>query len=73
MATPRMSTDEEIDALDAVCQRLAGFEDDLSLEWLDGYLTGLLAGPRRIPCEEWIQKMGQGVFARAYEIGRAHV
>ena len=66
MATPRMSTDEEIDALDAVCQRLAGFEDDLSLEWLDGYLTGLLAGPRRIPREEWIQKMGQGVFARAY-------
>ncbi|MFZ2990938.1 UPF0149 family protein [Ideonella sp.] len=66
MALPRMSTEEEIEALDAVCQRLAGFEDAISLEWLDGYMTALVAGPRRIPAEEWVPKMGEGVFARAY-------
>jgi uncharacterized protein len=66
VAAPRMSTDDEIDALDRVCQRLAGFEDDLSLEWLDGYMTALLAGPRRIPRDEWLPRIGDGVFARAY-------
>jgi uncharacterized protein len=29
-------------------------------------MTALLAGPRRIPREEWLAKMGQGVFARAF-------
>jgi uncharacterized protein len=66
MSAPRMSSEQEIEALDAVCQRLAGFEDSISLEWLDGYLTAIVASPRRIPRDEWLGKMAEGVFARAY-------
>ena len=43
MAAPRMSTEQEIEALDALCQRMAGFEEGVSLEWLDGYMTALEA------------------------------
>ena len=61
-----MSTEEEIEALDEVCRRLAGFEDSLSLEWLDGYMTALIAGPRRMTVDEWLGTMADGVFARAF-------
>jgi uncharacterized protein len=66
MSEPRMSSEEDIEALDALCRRLAGFEDAISLEWLDGYMTAVIAGPRRVPREEWLEKMGEGVFARAF-------
>ena len=41
--TPRDSTDAEIDALAALCERLGGFDDRVSLGWVDGYLTALAA------------------------------
>ena len=66
MAEPRMSTPEEIEALDDVCRQMAGFEEAVSVEWLDGYMTALAAGPRRIPVDEWLEKMADGVFARAF-------
>ena len=66
MTVPRMSTEEDIEALDAVCRQLAGFEESLSLEWLDGYMTTLIAGPRRPPREEWLAKMADGAFDRAF-------
>jgi uncharacterized protein len=66
MSEPRMSTDEDIEALDQVCRRLAGFEDSISVEWLDGYMTALAAGPHRLALETWLERMGDGVFARAY-------
>lgn len=66
MAEPRMSTPEEIEALDDVCRQMAGFEEAVSVEWLDGYMTALAAGPRRIPVHEWLEKMADGVFARAF-------
>ena len=66
MAEPRMSTEEEIEALDALCQRMAGFEDQVSLEWLDGYMAALLAGPRRVAADEWLPVFAEGVFARAF-------
>ncbi|MEK8031371.1 UPF0149 family protein [Ideonella sp. DXS29W] len=61
-----MSTEEEIEALDALCQRMSGFEEEISLEWLDGYMTALLAGPRRIEADEWLPVFGDGVFDRAF-------
>lgn len=61
-----MSTPEEIEALDDVCRQMAGFEEAVSVEWLDGYMTALAAGPRRIPMDEWLEKMADGVFARAF-------
>jgi len=66
MAEPRMSTEEEIEALDAMCQRMAGFEDEVSLEWLDGYMAALLAGPRRLEADEWLAVFADGVFARTF-------
>lgn len=61
-----MSTPDEIEALDDVCRQMAGFEEAVSVEWLDGYMTALAAGPRRIPVDEWLAKMADGVFARAF-------
>ena len=39
------STEAELDALQQVCERLGGFDERVSLEWVDGALTALLAGP----------------------------
>ena len=43
-----MSLDEDIEALDDLCERLSGFSEGISLEWLDGYMAALLAGPVRL-------------------------
>lgn len=56
----------DIETLEALCERMAGFEPAVSLEWLDGYLTALAASRRRIPPEEWLPRMGDGVFARTF-------
>ncbi len=61
-----MSTEEEIESLDQICRRMAGFDETVSLEWLDGYMTALVAGPRRIAQSEWLSKMADGVFARTF-------
>lgn len=41
----RDSTDAELDALQAVAERLGGFEPMINAEWLDGCFAALLAGP----------------------------
>ena len=51
---PRDSSDAEIQALEALCERLAGFDDRVSLEWLDGCMAALLAGPRALLPTEWL-------------------
>jgi len=66
MAEPRMSSEQDIEALDALCQRMAGFDDRVSLEWLDGYMSALLAGPRRIELDEWLPRFAEGVFERTF-------
>ena len=45
---PRDSSDAEIQALEALCERLAGFDERVSPEWLDGCMAALLAGPRAL-------------------------
>lgn len=53
-----MSTQEEIEQLDALCERLTGTSDDgISLEWLDGYMTALAASPRRIALPDWLAQL----------------
>ena len=47
--TPRDSSDADIQALELLCERLYGFDDRVSLEWLDGCMAALLAGPRALP------------------------
>ena len=39
------SSEAELDALQQVCERLAGFHERITLEWLDGALCAVMAGP----------------------------
>lgn len=49
-----------------VCWRLGGFDARVSPEWVDGYLTGVLAGPRAVPAEQWLPAMLGDSFARVF-------
>jgi uncharacterized protein len=49
-----------------VCWRLGGFDGRVSPEWVDGYLTGVLAGPRSIALEQWLPAMLGDSFARVF-------
>jgi uncharacterized protein len=49
-----------------VCWRLAGFDDRVSPEWVDGFLSGVLAGPRAVPPQEWLPVMLGDAFARVF-------
>ncbi len=64
------TADDEVDpvveAFDAVCRRLAGFDDTIDTEWADGYLTALAASPRRIEVDEWLPAMFGDNFERAF-------
>ena len=62
----RNSNEAEIDALEKLCQRLAAFGADVSLEWVDGYLTALLASRRAIPTSEWLPAIFGDDFGRAF-------
>ena len=62
----RNSTEAQIDALEQLCDRLAGFGADVSLEWVDGYLTALVASRRLIPPGEWLPKIFGDNFGRAF-------
>ena len=48
----RNSSEADIAALEQVCERLANFGADVSLEWVDGYLTALLASRRASGADE---------------------
>jgi uncharacterized protein len=63
---PRQSTEAEIDALEQLCVRLAGFGTDASLEWVDGYLSALVASRRAIVPSEWLPAMWGDAFERAF-------
>lgn len=63
---PDDSSDTEIEAFDAVCMRLAGFEAQLSTEWVDGFLAALAAGPRAIDIDEWLPLLCGDAFERCF-------
>jgi uncharacterized protein len=60
------STDAELDAFDAVCRRLAGFNPRVAAEWADGYLTALAAGPRAVLLDEAVVRMVGDDFERTF-------
>ncbi len=66
MKPRRHSTEDEIAALEAVCQRLANFGADVSLEWVDGFLTAVAASRRLIAPELWLPAMLGDEFSRAF-------
>ncbi len=62
----RHNTEAQIDALERLCDRLAAFGADVSLEWVDGYLAALVAGPRPMTVDEWLPKAFGDAFDRAF-------
>lgn len=48
------------------CWRLGGFDRRVSPEWVDGYLSAVLAGPRAVPPEEWLPAMLGEAFERVF-------
>jgi uncharacterized protein len=62
----RDSSDAEIAALDALCERLAGFDGRISLEWLDGAMAALIAGPRVVPPSEWLPRLLGDAWERTF-------
>jgi len=62
----RDNTEAEIEAFALVCDRLGGFDERLSAEWIDGYLTALAAGPIALPLAEWLQAMAGDAYERAF-------
>ena len=59
------NTDAEIEALDALCARLSGFEPGITTEWLDGAMAALIAGPRTLLPEEWVSLLLGDAWDRA--------
>ncbi len=49
-----------------VCDRLGGFDPDFGTEWADGFLTGVLAGPRAVPEAEWLPALTGDAFERTF-------
>ncbi len=62
----RQTTEAQIEALEQLCDRLAGFGADVSLEWVDGYLSALVASRRLMPVSEWLPKIFGDAFERAF-------
>ena len=62
----RQSSDSDVDALQAVCERLCGFDDRVSLEWLDGTLAALAAGPRVPTLEEALPLIFDDTWSRTF-------
>ena len=59
------SSDAELDELQQLCERLAGFDERISLEWLDGAMTALAAGPVARPVIEWRDRLIGEAWSRA--------
>jgi uncharacterized protein len=60
------NNEAELAAFEAVCERLMGFEPRLNCEWIDGYLTGLAAGPRLPQTAEWVSALLGDTFERVF-------
>jgi uncharacterized protein len=63
---PRHNNPAELKAFDLTCERLGGFDPDLSFEWIDGYLAALAAGPRVPDTAVWLSTMCGDAFERAF-------
>ncbi len=65
-ATVRDSSAAEVEALENICERLQVFDDQLNLEWVDGYLTALAAGPRLPEQAVWLQALAGDAMDRCF-------
>ena len=63
---PRTNTEAELKAFDTVCERLSGFDDAISFEWVDGFLAALAAGPQVPAPADWLQALCGDAFERTF-------
>jgi uncharacterized protein len=59
------NTDDDIEALSLLFERLAGFDDTISLEWFDGCLTALVACPGSLAPDEVLPDLLGEAWERA--------
>jgi uncharacterized protein len=62
----RDSTEAELAAFDAVCERLRGFDPDLNYEFIDGWLTAVAAGPTVPEPAVWLPLLFEDTFERTF-------
>ena len=60
------NTEAELDRLQQLCEQLAGFDERVSLEWLDGAMTALAAGPRALAVADWRDALLGDAWSRAF-------
>ena len=63
---PRQNNEAELKAFDGVCAQLAGFDEAISFEWVDGFLAALAAGPQLPPQDDWLPALCGDAFDRAF-------
>ena len=63
---PLQCSEADIEALIELCERLAGFNHEVSLDWLDGCMTALIAGPRTVLPSEWLPKLLGDAWERTF-------
>ena len=63
---PPDNSEAELQAFDTSCERLAGFDDTVHFESIDGFLTALAAGPTLPAAEDWLPAMCGDAFERAF-------
>ena len=63
---PRQSSEADLDALEATCQRLAAFDPHIGVEWVDGFLASVAAGQRLAGVEQWLPALFGDTFERVF-------
>ncbi len=60
------NTDADLDRLQKLAEQLSGFDERVSLEWLDGAMTALAAGPRPTTVLAWRDALLGDAWSRAF-------
>ena len=60
------NTDAELDRLQQLAEQLSGFDERVSLEWLDGAMTALAASSRAKTVAEWRDVLLGDAWGRAF-------
>ncbi len=69
---PRRNAPAEMQAFDATCERLAGFDADIHFEAVDGFLAALAAGPRLPEPARWLPALFGDTFERVFADPQDH-
>ena len=62
----RQNSPAELQAFEDTCERLSGFNPDITFEWVDGHLAALAAGPVLPEPAVWLPLLCGDAFERAF-------